>query len=220
MLGLQLTDREPFHTVYLSGLIRDPEGQKMSKTKGNVVDPLAVIDEAGADALRFALIHGAAAGPGPAVRADQARERPQLREQALECGPVRRRRAAGDDRRRTPRAGSSTPRDLGPGRALDPVARGGDDRSRRPRRSPSTSSARSPALLYDGDLVEFCDWGIELAKVRLADESLPADDARGDVVDAGRRARHLPAAAPPGDAVRDRGDLGARSRIARATRTC
>ena len=62
MLGLQLTDREPFHTVYLSGLIRDPLGQKMSKTKGNVVDPLGVIDEAGADALRFALIHGATPG--------------------------------------------------------------------------------------------------------------------------------------------------------------
>ena len=42
MLGLHLTDDEPFHTVYLSGLIRDPYGQKMSKTKGNVVDPLGV----------------------------------------------------------------------------------------------------------------------------------------------------------------------------------
>ena len=62
MLGLHLTDDEPFHTIYLSGLIRDPEGQKMSKTKGNVVDPLGVIDETGADALRFALIHGAAPG--------------------------------------------------------------------------------------------------------------------------------------------------------------
>ena len=62
MLGLHLTDDEPFHTVYLSGLIRDPEGKKMSKTKGNVVDPLGVIDETGADALRFALIHGATPG--------------------------------------------------------------------------------------------------------------------------------------------------------------
>ena len=62
MLGLHLTDQEPFHTVYLSGLIRDPLGQKMSKTKGNVVDPLGVIDESGADALRFALIHGATPG--------------------------------------------------------------------------------------------------------------------------------------------------------------
>src|SRR5204863_2701063 len=62
MLGIELTDREPFHTISLSGLIRDPLGQKMSKTKGNVVDPLAVMAESGADALRFALIHGATPG--------------------------------------------------------------------------------------------------------------------------------------------------------------
>ena len=62
MLGIHLTGEVPFHTVYLSGLIRDPEGQKMSKTKGNVVDPLAVIDETGADALRFAVIHGTTPG--------------------------------------------------------------------------------------------------------------------------------------------------------------
>ncbi|MEX1173273.1 MAG: valine--tRNA ligase, partial [Chloroflexota bacterium] len=76
MLGLHLTDTEPFHTVYLSGLIRHPDGAKMSKTKGNVVDPLGVIDETGADALRFALIHGAAPGQdqrfGPA-RLENAR---------------------------------------------------------------------------------------------------------------------------------------------------
>ena len=62
MLGIELTGTEPFHTVYLSGLIRDPFGQKMSKTKGNVVDPLGAIDESGADALRFAVIHGATPG--------------------------------------------------------------------------------------------------------------------------------------------------------------
>ena len=54
--------RAPFHTIALSGLIRDPFGKKMSKTTGNVVDPLAVMDESGADALRFALIHGATPG--------------------------------------------------------------------------------------------------------------------------------------------------------------
>jgi valyl-tRNA synthetase len=62
MLGLFCTDREPFHTVFLSGMVRDPYGQKMSKTKGNVVDPLETIDEIGADALRFALVAGSAAG--------------------------------------------------------------------------------------------------------------------------------------------------------------
>ncbi len=62
MLGEWLTDEEPFRVVYLSGLIRDPYGKKMSKTKGNVIDPLEVMDEIGADALRFALVNGAAPG--------------------------------------------------------------------------------------------------------------------------------------------------------------
>ncbi len=62
MLGEWLTDEEPFRVVYLSGLIRDPYGKKMSKTKGNVIDPLGIVDEIGADALRFALINGAAPG--------------------------------------------------------------------------------------------------------------------------------------------------------------
>ena len=62
MLGIELTGEAPFHTVYLSGLIRDPYGQKMSKTKGNTVDPLGMIDELGADAVRFAVVHGTTPG--------------------------------------------------------------------------------------------------------------------------------------------------------------
>jgi valyl-tRNA synthetase len=62
MLGLFCTDVEPFRTVYLSGMIRDPYGQKMSKTKGNVIDPLETIDEIGADAMRFALMVGTSPG--------------------------------------------------------------------------------------------------------------------------------------------------------------
>jgi valyl-tRNA synthetase len=62
MLGLFCTDVEPFQTVYLHGIVRDPYGQKMSKTKGNVVDPLEMIGEVGADALRFALVSGNAPG--------------------------------------------------------------------------------------------------------------------------------------------------------------
>ena len=62
MLGLFCTGVEPFHTVYLHGIVRDPYGQKMSKTKGNTVDPLEVTDEIGADALEFALLAGVGAG--------------------------------------------------------------------------------------------------------------------------------------------------------------
>src|ERR671915_327778 len=60
MLGLFCTGTEPFHTVYLHGMIRAAGGVKMSKTKGNVVDPLGVVDEIGADALRHALVAGSA----------------------------------------------------------------------------------------------------------------------------------------------------------------
>jgi valyl-tRNA synthetase len=62
MSGLEFTGEAPFHTVYLHGLIRDEHGQKMSKTKGNVIDPLIVMDEFGTDALRFTLLVGSTPG--------------------------------------------------------------------------------------------------------------------------------------------------------------
>ncbi len=62
MFGLEFTGREPFHTVYLHGLIRDEHGQKMSKTKGNVIDPLEVMNQMGTDALRFTLLVGSTPG--------------------------------------------------------------------------------------------------------------------------------------------------------------
>ena len=62
MMGLENMDQEPFHTVFLSGLIRDTRGVKMSKTKGNVLDPLQLIDQFGTDALRFSLTTGTAPG--------------------------------------------------------------------------------------------------------------------------------------------------------------
>ena len=62
MMGLENTGQIPFETVYLHGLVRDPEGVKMSKSKGNVMDPLDLIDLYGADALRFALTGGNSPG--------------------------------------------------------------------------------------------------------------------------------------------------------------
>lgn len=60
MMGLHFMKKEPFHTVYIHRLVRDEKGAKMSKSKGNVIDPLGIIDDYGADALRFALARGAA----------------------------------------------------------------------------------------------------------------------------------------------------------------
>ncbi len=62
MLGLYVTDDVPFRSVYLHGLVLDPKGQKMSKSKGNVVDPMPVISQFGSDALRMGLITGQTPG--------------------------------------------------------------------------------------------------------------------------------------------------------------
>ena len=62
MMGLHVTGEVPFDTVYLHTLVRDEKGAKMSKSKGNVVDPLGLIDQYGADALRFTLCAMAAQG--------------------------------------------------------------------------------------------------------------------------------------------------------------
>ncbi|MFL2763714.1 MAG: valine--tRNA ligase [Dehalococcoidia bacterium] len=62
MLGIENTGEIPFQNIYLHGLVRDPDGIKMSKSKGNVMDPLDLIDTYGADALRFALTTGTSPG--------------------------------------------------------------------------------------------------------------------------------------------------------------
>tara|TARA_B100000686_G_scaffold336057_1_gene405459 strand:+ start:929 stop:3580 length:2652 start_codon:yes stop_codon:yes gene_type:complete len=62
MMGLRFMGDVPFQTVYIHALIRDSEGQKMSKTKGNVIDPLLMMDKYGTDALRFTLAAFAAQG--------------------------------------------------------------------------------------------------------------------------------------------------------------
>jgi valyl-tRNA synthetase len=66
MMGIHFMGEVPFHTVYIHGLVRDERGQKMSKSKGNVIDPLALIDQFGADALRFGITR--LCGPGRDVK--------------------------------------------------------------------------------------------------------------------------------------------------------
>jgi valyl-tRNA synthetase len=71
MAGFELTDRAPFRDVLLHGLVLDAEGQKMSKSKGNGIDPLTVIDSYGADALRFAMTYTSTGGQD--IRWDERR---------------------------------------------------------------------------------------------------------------------------------------------------
>lgn len=67
LMGLYLTGKTPFEKVYLHGLVRDEKGQKMSKSKGNVINPLDLVEKYGADALRMALVMSTTAGHDSAV---------------------------------------------------------------------------------------------------------------------------------------------------------
>ncbi len=173
MLGLELTDREPFHTVYLSGLIRDPEGQKMSKTKGNVVDPLGLIDESGADALRFALIHGATPGNdqrlGP-TKLEHARHfANKLWNATRYVLGARPSTIPVDAERCLPNRS-----DLGPSERWL-LSRTTATITAVDRAMADYAFSEVTRLLYDAIWGEFCDWGLELAKVRLADETLAVE---------------------------------------------
>jgi valyl-tRNA synthetase len=71
MLGIHFMGDVPFRTVYIHALVRDERGQKMSKSKGNVIDPLELIDKYGADALRFTM--AALAAPGSGIKMSEQR---------------------------------------------------------------------------------------------------------------------------------------------------
>jgi valyl-tRNA synthetase len=71
MMGLKFMGQVPFRDVYIHALVRDAEGQKMSKSKGNVIDPLTVMDKYGTDALRFTL--AAMASPGRDIKLSEER---------------------------------------------------------------------------------------------------------------------------------------------------
>jgi valyl-tRNA synthetase len=174
MLGIHLMGDAPFDVVYLSGLVRDPYGQKMSKTKGNVVDPLEAIDESGADALRFALIHGAAPGNDQKFSAEKLENARNFANKLWNAARF---------------VLGARPATI-PGGAVradpDPVHLGPAERWLRSRVAATVVAAdrahaeyafgQLTATLYDAIWGEYCDWALELAKVRLADEALPAAD--------------------------------------------
>ncbi|MFH0750457.1 MAG: valine--tRNA ligase [Chloroflexota bacterium] len=174
MLGIHLVGQAPFEVVYLSGLVRDPYGQKMSKTKGNVVDPLEAIDESGADALRFALIHGAAPGNDQKFSAEKLENARNFANKLWNAA----RFVLGA---RPATIAADVPR-----RAPDPARLGPAERWLRSRVAATVAAANRAladyafgqltATLYDAIWGEYCDWALELAKVRLADEALPAAD--------------------------------------------
>ena len=89
MFGLHFGGDVPFRTVFLHSMVLGEDGQKMSKTRGNVVDPVELIDEHGADALRYYLATMAGQDAGDHLLPGPRRGLPPLLQQAVERGPVR-----------------------------------------------------------------------------------------------------------------------------------
>ena len=90
MMGLHFMGEVPFRDVYIHALVRDEKGAKMSKSKGNVIDPLGLIDQYGADALRFTLAAMAAQGRDIKLATPARRGLSQFRDEALERLALRR----------------------------------------------------------------------------------------------------------------------------------
>ncbi len=170
MLGIHFLGDAPFAVIHLSGLVRDPYGQKMSKTKGNVVDPLEAIDESGADALRFALIHGAAPGNDQRFSAERLENARNFANKLWNAA----RYVLG-----------ARPASIGPDihRAEpDPAHLGAADAWLRSRVAATVADAdrviaehafgELTRVLYDAIWGEYCDWALELSKVRLGDATL------------------------------------------------
>ena len=169
MMGLYNTRQVPFRYVYLHGLVRDEKGQKMSKSRGNTIDPLEAIDRFGCDALRFTLATGAA--PGNDMR---------LSTERLEAGRNFANKiwnaarfviqSIGDERVRLP--GLEDAQTAEQRRAWPLEDRWIYSRALRVMRETNKLLAEfeineAGRLLYDFVWSDYCDWYLEMAKVRL-----------------------------------------------------
>jgi valyl-tRNA synthetase len=161
MMGLEDTGDIPFSTVYLHGLVRDEKGEKMSKVRGNVLNPLDTLEQYGTDALRFALSTGTS--PGNDIKVTESR---------LEAG-----RNFANKLWNATRFIVGSARADETSRAVQPKGLPLEDRwilSRLNRTVASVTDlmtdfqfGEAQRQLYDFLWGEFCDWYIEIAKIRL-----------------------------------------------------
>jgi valyl-tRNA synthetase len=167
MMGLENTGDIPFHTIYLHGLVRDEKGEKMSKMKGNVLNPLDAIESYGTDALRFALSTGTS--PGNDIRLSKGK---------LE--------AARNFANKLWNAARFILGNIEERVSIDEIERATlplEDRwilSRMNRLIESVASimedfqfGEAQRQIHDFLWGEFCDWYIEIAKIRLKGEKSP-----------------------------------------------
>jgi len=167
MMGLFCTDAEPFGTVYLHGIVRAAGGVKMSKTRGNVIDPLEIIEEIGADALRFALVTGTSAG------ADQRLTRAKLDGGRNFSNKLWNAARFVLSSRPEPMANPTGEATLAERWIVSRLA---EVTERATRHLDGLDLADYVASVYDFAWSDYCDWFLEMAKVELRREDATDGD--------------------------------------------
>jgi valyl-tRNA synthetase len=184
MFGLYAMDgRPPFEHVFLHGLIRDQHGKKMSKSRGNTIDPLALIDEFGADALRFTIARGSNPGADMSLSTEWVAASRNFGTKLWNAT-------------RFALANGASPALALPAEPTDAdrwiLGRLREVREQTDALLEDFQFAKATEGLYHFTWDEFCDWYVELAKAQLADDST-ADGTRavlGHVLDALLRLLH------------------------------
>ncbi|MCX6022878.1 MAG: valine--tRNA ligase, partial [Chloroflexi bacterium] len=172
MMGLENMDDVPFRTVYLHGLIRDDKGEKMSKTKGNVVDPLVVVEEFGTDALRWTLSTGSSPGNDMRLTNERLTGSRNFANKLWNAGRfvLTNLEAAGAG----PVATQAPPADQLPAEDRWILSRLNRTALAVNRLLGDSQFGEANRTLYEFLWNEYCDWYIELAKVRLRNPALPS----------------------------------------------
>ncbi len=163
MMGCYLTGQPPFHTIYLHGLVRDKDGRKMSKTLGNVVNPLEIMEQYGTDALRFTLTTSGTPGQDLSLNPERIEA---ARNFANKLWNITRFVIAKGVNASTAAAASVEPNTLADGWILSRYHRLAGDVDRL---MTGYNFGEAGRRIQDFLWSEFADWYIEIAKVQLDD---------------------------------------------------
>jgi len=171
MMGLEDTSDIPFHTVYLHGLIRDEQGDKMSKVRGNVLNPIDTLEQYGTDALRFTLTTGTSPGNDTRLAVSKLEASRNFANKLWNATRFVVRSCASS-------AGASTwpLEDISPEAVEDRwiISRLNRTVANVDRLMTEFQFGEAQRQIHDFLWGEFCDWYIELAKIRLSNNQAPS----------------------------------------------
>lgn len=164
MMGLEFGKDIPFKTVYIHGLVRDSQGRKMSKSLGNGIDPLEMIEEYGADSLRFMLITGNTPGNDMRFYNERVESARNFANKLWNASRFMLMNLEGFDKSFVPAAEDYTMADKWIMSRFAKTAQGVTENLEK------YELGEAGRLIYEFIWSEFCDWYIELSKARLYDK--------------------------------------------------